>query len=90
MWMIRSGRRPSWAAAYSSRITGRVSRTVAYATGMGDGWTWREMRRSSFESSASLHEKVNEGGREEAIRKEALTRLVLKGWRGVRVSLRLT
>lgn len=82
MWMIKSGRRPLWVAAYSSMIRGRVSRTVAYATEMGDGWTWREMRRSSLVLSVVGCEKVNEGGRDEAMRKDALTRLVLKGWTG--------
>lgn len=47
------------------------------------------MRRSSLVSSVVGSEKVNEGGRDEAMRKDALTRLVLKGWMGGCVSLTL-
>jgi hypothetical protein len=46
------------------------------------------MRRSPLVSSAFGGEKMNEGGRDEAMRKDALTRLVLKGWmEGSRISL---
>lgn len=46
------------------------------------------MRRSPLVSSVFGGEKVNEEGRDEAIRKDALTRLVLKGWmRGLELVL---
>ena len=54
-----------------------LSRTVAYATAIGVGCTWIETRR---ESALSGEEKANDGGRDEAIKYEALTRLVLKGY----------
>ena len=70
-------RRPPLEAANSSSIKGMASRTVAYATAIGVGCTWSETRRAS----ALLGDgKVNEDGRDEAIKYEALTRFVLKGY----------
>lgn len=63
-------------------MTGSVVRTVEYATGMGEGWTFIETRwETESEPSEEAGEKVNEGGSDEAIRYEAFTRLDLNGCR---------
>lgn len=63
-------------------MTGRVVRTDEYATGMGEGWTFIETRRgTASEPSEDAGENVKEGGRDEAIRYEAFTRLDLNGCR---------
>lgn len=77
IWMMRSGLRPPFEAANSSSIKGRTSRTVAYATEIGVGCTWRETRREPALSGVGNRK---DDGREDAMRYEAFTRLVLNGY----------